>query len=56
MELKVAIVELVTECISSQPGMMELFLEIQQAPADSAAANKVSVGRKSESRGHVIVM
>ena len=36
VELKVAIVELVTECVHSQPGMMELFLSIQPAPADSA--------------------
>lgn len=28
-ELKVAIVELVIECVSSQPGMMELFLSIE---------------------------
>ena len=31
-----AILKLVTECVSSQPGMMELFLSIQPAPPDSA--------------------
>ena len=47
VELKVAILELVTECVSSQPGMMELFLKIQPAPANSAPGTKVGVATTS---------
>ena len=45
VELKVTILEFIAECVSSQPGMMELFLKVQPVPADSAVPDKVRHSR-----------
>lgn len=54
VELKVVILELVTECVSSQPGMMELFLKIQPAPTDSAPGTKAAYVLGQESCLHTV--
>ena len=44
-ELKVAILDLVTECVVSQPGMMELFLSVRPKTASNSGDKDGAVAK-----------
>ena len=50
MELKVRILELLSVCVETQPGLIEIFLNIKPAPA-TASTDKPATGNTDKVSG-----